>query len=57
MKIEYDTPIQVSEAQYKYCMNNFSGIVAGRFDGQKYWLKVWMMQYASHVEQFLNETN
>ena len=34
-------------------MHKFSGIVAGREDGGKFYIKVWLMQYADLVAKIL----
>jgi hypothetical protein len=54
MKIEYDTPIEVTKEQYHLVMTEASGIVAGRIDNGKYYIKVWMMSYANYVVKLLS---
>lgn len=53
LNIVYDKPIEVTEKQYKKLMTSFSGIVAGRIEGGKYFIKVWLMSYVHHIEKFL----
>jgi hypothetical protein len=54
MTIQYDTPIEVTKEQYTTLMNKFSGIVAGREDKGKYYIKVWIMKYAKVIQTYLN---
>lgn len=44
MDLVYDKPYKVNSIQYDYCMENFSGMVAGRFDKDNlcYLIKVWI---------------
>lgn len=53
MKIEYDTPIEVSEQQYNFLIHEFRGVVAGHRSEGKYFIKVWYMRYAHLVETYL----
>ncbi len=53
MKINYNEPIEVTEAQYTNLMNKCRGIVAGQIEDGKFYIKVWMMKYVDHVKQFL----
>jgi hypothetical protein len=53
MIIEYDKPFEVSEKQYKELMHKLSGVVAGRSENGKYYIKVWIMRYATLVRKFL----
>lgn len=55
--MKYDTPIQVTEAQYNVVMRKCSGIVAGRVDCGKFYIKLWMMKYSKFVLQILNSVN
>lgn len=59
IEIKYDTPIEVTEAQYKHLSNNFQGILAHRKDETtgKYYIKVWVMKYAPLVRDYLSVTN
>lgn len=54
MKIEYDTETEVSKEQYQYLIKNFAGVVAHRESEGKFYIKVWLMQYAKSIENFLN---
>jgi len=53
MSIQYDTPIEVTKDQYNTLMHKFSGVVAGREEEGKYYIKVWLMQYAGLVAKVL----
>jgi hypothetical protein len=53
MEIIYNTPIEVTQRQYNICMNNLSGIVAGRFCDGKFYIKVLLMKYKKEVNQVL----
>lgn len=53
IKIKYDTPIEVSEKQYRHIMKEFAGLVAGRVDKGKYYIKVWGMKYAPMIAHVL----
>lgn len=55
MKIDYDKPIEVTEKQYHYLMGNFGGIVAGRKENNKFFIKVWLMKYAPLIEDYLTK--
>jgi len=55
MEIKYDTPIEVEKPKYNILMTKFSGIVAGREEDGKYFIKVLVMKYANHVQQILNQ--
>ncbi len=52
-KIKYDTPIEVSEQQYKKISSEFGGIVATKKENGKYYIKVWVMKYAPYIEAIL----
>jgi hypothetical protein len=47
--IKYDTPIEVTESQYRKLMSDFAGIVAGRQENGRYFIKVWMMKYKEQI--------
>ncbi len=54
MEIKYDTSIEVTEIQYSRLMVALPGIVAGRVEKGKYYIKCWMMRHKLLVEQNLN---
>jgi len=53
--LKYDTPIEVTQAQYNQLRIAFEGIIAHRTDGTKYFIKVWDMRYVKQVERALKE--
>lgn len=53
MEIRYNVPIEVTQRQYNICMNNLSGIVAGRVDDDKYYIKIFLMKYKKEVQRVL----
>jgi hypothetical protein len=53
MEIRYNVPIEVTQRQYNICMNNLSGIVAGRVDDGKYYIKIFLMKYKKEVQRVL----
>lgn len=55
MEIKYNTQIEVEKPKYNILMTKLSGIVAGREDGGKYFIKVLVMKYANYVQQILNQ--
>jgi hypothetical protein len=36
-------------------MNEFSGIVAGMVENNKYYIKVWIMKYKDQIEETLKK--
>ena len=57
MEIIYNKPIEVTQRQYNICMNTLSGIVAGRIDDGKYYIKVLLMKYKKNVKNVLTNYN
>lgn len=53
MVIKYDTPIEVTEKQYRNLMEECDGVVAGRIENGKYYIKVWLMKYVDQVNRML----
>ena len=51
--ILYDTPFEVTEIQYNTIMSKCAGIVAGRNDGDKFYIKVWLMRYLPYIKKLL----
>ncbi len=43
--------VEVTEEKFKKLMHDFSGIVAGRNDGDKYYIKMMIMQYFKYVKK------
>ncbi len=54
MEIKYDTPIEVTEVQYYKLMLALPGIVAGRVEEGKHYIKCWLMKHKLFVEKNLN---
>jgi hypothetical protein len=53
MEIRYNVPIEVTQRQYNICMSSLSGIVAGRVENGKYYIKVFLMKYKKEVQRVL----
>jgi hypothetical protein len=53
MIIKYDVPIEVTKNQYAKIMSNLPGIVTGRIENDKYYIKVWFMKYSNHIHNLL----
>jgi hypothetical protein len=53
MEIKYDTPIEVTKAQYEQLMHHCAGIVCGRIADGKYFIKVWAMKYVALVKKIV----
>ena len=51
--IEYDKPIEVSKKHYDKLMSDCAGIVAGREESGKFYIKVWLMKYVHYVKMIL----
>lgn len=51
--IQYDVPIEVSERHYNLLMTKLGGAVAGRVEDDKYYIKVWAMQYVDIIKDIL----
>ena len=58
MEIEYNTPIEVTEVQYKRIVGKFGMIVAHRVDDAgRYWIKLWAMEFKDKLEKELLKTD
>lgn len=53
--LTYDTAIEVTRIQYDAVMNHYAGCVAGRQEGDKYFIKVWLMRHADGINSLLNK--
>ena len=49
MEIIYDTPFEVTKEQYKVYMTQLAGIVVGREENGKYYIKVWMTKLFNQI--------
>jgi hypothetical protein len=54
MNIEYDKPFEVTEAQYRYLIIEYSGAIAHRKENGKFYIKLWTMSYKEEIEKYLN---
>lgn len=52
-EFKYNTPIEVTKSQYNRLMVECAGIVAGREENGKYFIKVMIMKYVSIVRNVL----
>ncbi|WP_300571221.1 hypothetical protein [Flavobacterium sp.] len=50
MEIKYDEPIEVNKKQYDAVRAKFSGMIAYSKIGDKYFIKVWVMQFAPFIK-------
>lgn len=53
MEILYDQPFEVTAKQYTMLMARFQQVVAGRTEGGKYFIKVWVMSYVPQIKRAL----
>lgn len=51
--IEYDTPFEVTQKQYNAIMSNCQGIVAGREESGRYYIKIWLTKYSDLISKYL----
>lgn len=49
MDLKYDTPIEVTENQYRRIMSELKGVCAGRIENGKHYIKLWLMAWKSNV--------
>jgi hypothetical protein len=54
IELKYDTPVEVSEKKYRELMNRCGGLIAGRQENGKFYIKLWMVKYKNDVEFVLN---
>ena len=57
MDIQYDTPIEVTEKQYKRIMSELKGVCCGRIENGKHFIKLWLMSWKSNVIWILETEN
>lgn len=48
--ITYNTPIEVTEQKCRQLRKQFAGIIAWRFDEERYYIKALSMCYVSFLE-------
>lgn len=56
-EIVYDKEYEVSKKIYNILMTQYSGTCAGRTENNKFYIKVWMMNYADQILKIINTTN
>ena len=49
MTLPYNTPVQVTDKQYNLLMSRFAGVVAGRIEGGKYFIMLWLVAWRKEV--------
>ena len=54
IELEKNIPIEVSKEQYNKAKKAFSGIIAHRKDGDKYYIKLMLGKYKDQLEFLLN---
>ncbi len=52
--MKYNVAIEVSEAKYGYMMNECSGLIAGRQENGKFYIKLWIEKAKLLVIYHLN---
>lgn len=55
LKIKYNTPIEVTEKQYRALLKEADGIVAGQESNGKFFIKVWLMKYTKLVREIISD--
>ncbi len=53
MTIQYDKQIEVTEKQYTTAMRELSGVVAGRMENGKFFIKLWIGSYSKELKRIL----
>lgn len=53
MNIKYDEPFEVNKTQYDKIMYHLAGVVAGREEDGKYFIKLWVTKYKNIIEQII----
>ncbi len=54
MKLEYDIPEEVTEKQFRALIPRCGGIICGRKEGDKYFIKLWLTKYREHIKKIIN---
>ena len=55
-EIVYDKEYEVSKKVYNILMTQYFGTCAGRTENNKFYIKVWMMNYADQILKIINTT-
>lgn len=50
VNLRYDIPVEVTRAQYRRLTRVFPGAIAHRREPDKYYIKLWSMNYKEQVE-------
>lgn len=53
MKLEYDIPEELTEKQYNKVMFICNGIVCGKIEDGKYYIKLWLTKYRNYVKSII----
>lgn len=53
IEIKYDVPFEVNEKQYNALVKHFDGILCHRKEGEKFFIKVWLMQHVKNIREVL----
>lgn len=53
MEIKFNTPIEVTEKQYRRIMSELKGVCAGKIEDGKYYVKVWLMSWSVNIKWIL----
>lgn len=51
--VKYDESIEVTKRQYELIMSRLAGTCAGRQEGEKYFIKLWIMSYKEQVLEII----
>ena len=54
-RINYDEPIEVTEAQYHRVASQLKGFVAFREEGGKFFVKLWATKFRVALQRLLND--
>ena len=54
MKLPYNTPIETTKEKYDKIMSRYSGICAGREEGGRYYIMLWIVSYRNEIKKLLN---
>lgn len=54
-KIQYNVPIQIGFGTYVFLRRQFSGLIATQEIDGNFFVKIWMMKYASEIAKYIDE--
>lgn len=52
--VQYDRPIEVTKEKYELIMRGFPMTCAGKIEGGKYFVKLWMPKYRFFISKIIN---